>query len=59
MMEDSDDDDDDDNRGVKMEEMDDKDDPNKTLSTEDAKFQGELADGVGRIKVRLFYCSCM
>lgn len=52
MMEDSDDDDDDDN-GVKMEEVDDKDDPNKTLSTEDAKFQGELADGVGRIKVRL------
>ncbi|KAF7853396.1 hypothetical protein EAF04_010690 [Stromatinia cepivora] len=52
MMEDSDDDDDDDNRGVKMEEVDDKDDPHKTLSTEDAKFQGELADGVGRIKLK-------
>ncbi|THV55720.1 hypothetical protein BGAL_0004g00420 [Botrytis galanthina] len=54
MMEDSDDEDDDDN-GVKMEEVDDKDDPNKTLSTEDAKFQGELADGVGRIKLKRQY----
>ncbi|KAJ8061069.1 hypothetical protein OCU04_010146 [Sclerotinia nivalis] len=52
VMEDSDDDDDDDNRGVKMEEVDDKDDPHKTLSIEDAKFQGELADGVGRIKLK-------
>ena len=53
MMEDSDDDEDeDDSRGVKMEEGDDKDVTQKTLlSPEDAKFQGELADGVGRIKV--------
>ncbi|KAI9644698.1 hypothetical protein NHQ30_006724 [Ciborinia camelliae] len=52
MMEDSDDDDDDDIRGVKMEEVDDKDESQQTLSTEDAKFQGELADGVGRIKLK-------
>ena len=42
--------DEDDERGVKMEDADDK--VFKThLSPEDAKFQGELADGVGRIKV--------
>lgn len=51
MMEDSDEDDDDDNIAVKMEDVDEKDDSHKTLSTEDAKFQGELADGLGRIKV--------
>lgn len=55
MMEDSDDEDEDDNSAVKMEEADDKDDPHTTLSTEDAKFQGELADGLGRIKV---FSSC-
>lgn len=49
MVEDSDEEEDGD-RGVKMEDDDDKD--LKThLSPEDAKFQGELADGVGRIKV--------
>ncbi|KAA8566955.1 hypothetical protein MFRU_007g01200 [Monilinia fructicola] len=52
MMEDSDDEDEDDNSAVKMEEADDKDDPHTTLSTEDAKFQGELADGLGRIKLK-------
>jgi hypothetical protein len=49
MMEDSDEEDDDNELVVKMEEVDDKDE--KTLlSPEDAKYQGELADGVGRIK---------
>jgi len=53
MMEDSDDEDEDDSRGVKMEEVDDKDVTQKTLlSPEDVKFQGELADGVGRIKLK-------
>jgi hypothetical protein len=50
MLEDSEDDDDDDNGAVKMEEADDKE-VKTLLSPEDAKFQGELADGVGRIKV--------
>lgn len=50
MLEDSEEDDEDD-AGVKMEDVDDKD--IKThLSPEDARFQGELAEGVGRIKVR-------
>lgn len=49
MVEDSEEDEDDES-GVKMEDTDDK--VIKThLSPEDAKFQGELADGVGRIKV--------
>jgi hypothetical protein len=48
MDEDSEDDDDD--NAVKMEEADDKD-VKQLLSPEDAKRQGELADGVGRIKV--------
>lgn len=52
MVEDSDEDDDDVDAAAKM-KMDDVDDkPVKTnLSPEDAKFSGELADGVGRIKV--------
>ncbi|ESZ94014.1 hypothetical protein SBOR_5592 [Sclerotinia borealis F-4128] len=52
MIEDSEDEDEDDNRRVKLEEMDEIDDSQKTLSTEDAKFQGELADGLGRIKLK-------
>lgn len=50
MMEDSDDDDDDFEVVGKMEDVDDK--HLKTLlSPEDAKYQGELTDGVNRIKV--------
>ncbi|PQE06489.1 beta-lactamase-type transpeptidase fold domain containing protein [Rutstroemia sp. NJR-2017a WRK4] len=51
MLEDSEDDDDDDNGAVKMEEADEKE-VKTLLSPEDAKFQGELADGVGRIKLK-------
>lgn len=50
MDEDSDDEDDDAEFVGKMEDVDDKD-VKTMLSAEDAKFQGELADGVGRIKV--------
>lgn len=51
MVEDSDEEDDDDNELVaKMEDVDDKD-VKTLLSPEDTKYQGELADGVGRIKV--------
>lgn len=54
IAEDSDDDEDEDgdNNGVlsKMEESDDKV-VNKNLAPEDAQFQGELADGVNRIRV--------
>lgn len=52
MVEDSDDEDDDDNMEMlaKVEDVDDKD-IKSLLSPEDAKFQGELADGLGRIKV--------
>lgn len=49
MEEDSDEDDEDCEIG-KMEDVDDKD-VKTLLSPEDAKYQGELADGVGRIKV--------
>lgn len=35
----------------KMEDIDDKDEAKTLLSPDDAKFSGELADGVGRIKV--------
>jgi hypothetical protein len=50
MAEDSDEDDEDAEIVGKMEEVDDKD--GKTLlSPDDAKYSGELADGVGRIKV--------
>lgn len=58
IAEDSDDDDDDDSEGLggKMEDADDKDALSK-LAPEDAKFQGELADGVNRIRVRLFSLS--
>jgi len=51
MIEDSDEEDDDDVEVVgKMEDVEDKD-AKTLLSPEDARFQGELADGVGRIKV--------
>ena len=50
MDEDSDEDDEDAQIVGKMEDVDDKD-LKTLLSPEDAKFQGELADGVGRIKV--------
>lgn len=50
-VEDSDEDEDDANIVGKMEDIEDKD-VKTMLSPEDAKFSGELADGVGRIKVR-------
>jgi hypothetical protein len=50
MVEDSDDDDDDIEIVGKMEDVDDKD-VKTLLSPEDAKYTGEIADGVGRIKV--------
>jgi hypothetical protein len=50
MVEDSDEDDDDIELVETMEDVDDKD-VKTMLSPEDAKHQGELADGVGRIKV--------
>jgi hypothetical protein len=52
-MEEDSDEDDEDVGAAKMEEAEDKDekDPKSLLSPEDAKFSGELADGVGRIKV--------
>lgn len=50
ILEDSDDDDDDVDIVGKMEEVDDKD-VKTMLSPEDAKYSGELAEGVGRIKV--------
>ena len=49
MMEDSDEDDDDSEMVSKMDDADDKD-VKTLLSPEDAKFQGELADGVRQIK---------
>lgn len=49
MVEDSDDDEDDAELVGKMEDIDDKD-AKTLLSPEDAKYSGELADGVGRIK---------
>ena len=52
MVEDSDEDDDDIEVVGKMEDVDDKD-VKTMLSPEDAKYSGELADGVGRIKVSL------
>lgn len=55
MAEDSDEDDDDTNIVGKIEDLDDKD-PKQLLSPEDARYQGELADGVGRIKVSIFKC---
>jgi hypothetical protein len=51
MVEDSEDEDDDLEIVGKMEDVEDKD-VKTMLSPEDAKFTGELADGVGRIKVR-------
>ena len=53
IAEDSDDDDDGDNEIIgKMEDIDDQDDDGK-LAPEDAKFGGELADGVNRIHVSI------
>lgn len=51
IAEDSDDDDDEIELIGKMEDVDDKELDKTLLSPEDAKFQGELAEGVGRIKV--------
>lgn len=53
MAEDSEDDDDDADIASKMHDVDEKNekDPESLLSPEDTKFSGELADGVGRIKV--------
>jgi hypothetical protein len=51
MDEDSEEDDEDGGVIGKMEDVDDKD-VKPLLNPEDAKYQGELADGVGRIKVR-------
>ena len=55
MEEDSDEDEDEDAGGAilsKMEDVDSKDDKSKALlGPEDAKFSGELADGVNRIRV--------
>jgi hypothetical protein len=50
MVEDSDEDDEDAEIVGKMEDVDDKD-VKTMLSPEDAKYTGEIADGVGRIKV--------
>jgi hypothetical protein len=50
MEQDSDEDEEDTEIAGKMEDVEDKD-VKTLLSPEDAKFQGELADGVGRIKV--------
>jgi hypothetical protein len=61
MEEDSDEDDEDREIVGKMEDVDDKD-MKTLLSPEDAKYQGELADGVGRIKVSLLFiprCLCI
>ena len=52
--EDSEDDDDEDEMLGKMEDVDEKEDKSR-LGPEDAKFSGELADGVKRIKV-CFFC---
>lgn len=49
VAEDSDEDDDDGAAIIKMEDAEDKD-VKTLLSPDDAKFSGELADGVGRIK---------
>ncbi|KUJ20475.1 uncharacterized protein LY89DRAFT_640053 [Mollisia scopiformis] len=51
MEEDSDEDEDDPELVGKMEDIDDKD-VKTLLSPDDAKFSGELADGVGRIKLK-------
>jgi hypothetical protein len=53
MVEDSEDEDEDIEIVGKMEDIEDKD-MKTMLSPEDAKFTGELTDGVGRIKVRYF-----
>lgn len=55
IADDSDEDDDDDDNAAlnKMEDTDDKIDTQK-LAPEDARFQGELADGVNRIHVSIF-----
>lgn len=53
MDEDSDDDDDSDAILGKMEDIDEKEDKTKLLGPDDAKFSGELADGVNRIRVSI------
>ena len=53
-MEDSDEDDDETDIAGKMEDVEEKEEAKILLSPEDARHQGELADGVGRIKVCLF-----
>lgn len=53
MAEDSEDEEEDVDIAVKMEDIEDKD-VKASLSPEDAKYTGELADGVGRIKVSHF-----
>ena len=57
MAEDSEEEDDDVEIVGKMDELDDKD-VKTMLSPEDARHQGELAEGVGRIKVISFSCFC-
>lgn len=52
MVDDSDEEEERDKLPGKMDDVDDKDDK-VILNPEDAKYQGELADGVGRIKVRV------
>ena len=54
MAEDSDEDDDDVNIVGKLEELDERD-PKSLLSPDDARFQGEIAKGVERIKVSSFH----
>jgi hypothetical protein len=58
MAEDSEEDDDDVEIVGKMDEIDDKD-VKTMLSPEDARHQGELAEGVGRIKVRFVFFPCL
>jgi len=53
-MDDSDDDDDDSDEAlVRMEDVDDKEDKTKVEPADEAKFSGELADGVNRIRVSI------
>jgi hypothetical protein len=56
MAEDSEEDDDDIEIVGKMDEIVDDKDVKTILSPEDARHQGELADGVGRIKVSYSHC---
>ena len=58
MAEDSEEDEDGGETVEKMDELEDKD-PKSLLSPEDAKKQGELAEGVGRIKVSNYLVSSL